>query len=111
MVRLLHDRHAVSDQFIAHMLERHIRIEERLINELFSASEKQLARALLLLAKYGKNGKVMAVPPISPGMIAKMTGITSSRVNVSMKKLQQLGFVDDWGDGLSVTDSLLNVIL
>jgi CRP/FNR family cyclic AMP-dependent transcriptional regulator len=110
MAGLLHDRHAVSDQFIAHMLERHIRIEERLINELFSSSEKQLARTLLLLAQYGKKDTAMAIAPIAPAMIAEMTGITLPRMNVLMKKLQKMGFVDD-RDGIRVSDSLLNVIV
>ena len=110
MERLLHEKRAMSDLFIAHVLERNIRIEEQLINQLFSSSEKQLARTLLLLAGYGKEDNATAVPPISPDEMAEMTGMPSSRVNVLMKKFQQLGFVDQ-KDGLKVNDSLVTVIL
>jgi len=111
MVRLLHNQHALSDRFIAHMLARNIRIEEDLIDHLFNSSEKRLARTLLLLARYGTQNKpVRAVPKISQEMLAEMVGTTRSRVNVFMKKFQRLGFID-YTDGLKVNNSLLTVVL
>jgi CRP-like cAMP-binding protein len=111
MVRLLHDKHEMSDRFIAHMLARNIRIEEDLIDQLFNSSEKRLARTLLLLARYGKHDKpVRPVPPISQETLARMVGTTRSRVNFFMKKFQRLGFID-YRNGLKVNNSLLTVIL
>ena len=111
MVRLLHQQHALSDRFIAHLLARTIRIEEDLVDQLFSSSEKRLARKLLLLARYGKHDKpVRAVPPISQETLAEMIGTTRSRVNFFMKKFQRLGFID-YKDGLKVNNSLLTVVL
>ena len=111
MVRLLHEQHAFSDRFIAHMLARNIRIEEDLVDQLFNSSEKRLARALLLLARYGKNDKpVRAVPPITQATLAEMVGTTRSRVNFFMKKFQRLGFID-YSDGLKVNSSLLTIVL
>ncbi len=111
MVRLLHEQHALSDRFIAHMLARNIRIEEDLVDQLFNSSEKRLARALLLLARYGKHDKpVRAVPPISQETLAEMVGTTRSRVNFFMKKFTRLGFID-YKDGLKVNNSLLSVVL
>ena len=111
MVRLLHEQHALSDRFIAHMLARNIRVEEDLIDQLFNSSEKRLARTLLLLARYGKHDKpVRAVPPISQETLAEMIGTTRSRVNFFMKKFQRLGFID-YSDGLKVNNSLLTVVL
>jgi CRP-like cAMP-binding protein len=99
MANLLHRQHAMSDRFIAHMLSRNIRIEEDLIDQLFNATEKRLARRLLLL-----------VPPISQEALAEMVGTTRSRVNFFMRKFQRLGFID-YKDGLKVNNSLLTVIL
>jgi CRP/FNR family transcriptional regulator, cyclic AMP receptor protein len=111
MVRVLHKQHAMSDRFIAHMLARNIRIEEDLIDQLFSPSEKRLARTLLLLARYGKHDKpVRAVPLISQTTLAEMVGTTRSRVNFFMKKFQRLGFID-YTNGLKVNNSLLTVVL
>jgi CRP/FNR family transcriptional regulator, cyclic AMP receptor protein len=111
MVRLLHRQHAFSDRFIAHMLARNIRIEEDLVDQLFNSSEKRLARALLLLARYGKHDKpVRAVPPITQATLAEMVGTTRSRVNFFMKKFQRLGFID-YSDGLKVNSSLLTIVL
>jgi CRP/FNR family transcriptional regulator, cyclic AMP receptor protein len=111
MARLLHEQHALSDRFIAHMLARNIRIEEDLIDQLFNSSEKRLARTLLLLARYGKPHRpVRAVPPISQETLAEMVGTTRSRVNFFMKKFQRLGFID-YRDGLKVNNSLLTVVL
>jgi CRP/FNR family transcriptional regulator, cyclic AMP receptor protein len=111
MVRLLHKQHALSDRFIAHMLARNIRIEEDLVDQLFNSSEKRLARALLLLARYGKHDKpARAVPPITQETLAEMVGTTRSRVNFFMKKFQRLGFID-YKHGLKVNNSLLTVVL
>lgn len=111
MVRLLHEQHALSDLFIAHMLARNIRIEQDLIDQLFNSSEKRLARTLLLLARYGKHDKpVRPVPPVSQETLAEMVGTTRSRVNFFMKKFQRLGFID-YTDGLKVNNSLLTVVL
>ena len=111
MVRLLHQQHAMSDRFIVHLLARTIRIEEQLIDQLFSPSEKRLARTLLLLARYGKHDKpVRPVPPISQETLAEMVGTTRSRVNFFMKKFQRLGFID-YTNGLTVNNSLLAVVL
>jgi CRP/FNR family transcriptional regulator, cyclic AMP receptor protein len=111
MVRLLHQQHALSDRFIAHMLARNIRIEEDLVDQLFNSSEKRLARTLLLLARYGKHDKpVRPVPLISQETLAAMVGTTRSRVNVFMKKFERLGFID-YKNGLKVNNSLLTVVL
>ena len=111
MVHLLHRQHALSDRFIAHMLSRNIRTEEDLIDQLFNSSEKRLARALLLLARYGKQDMpVKSVPKISQETLAEMVGTTRSRVNFFMKKFQRLGFID-YKDGLKVNNALLTVVL
>jgi CRP/FNR family cyclic AMP-dependent transcriptional regulator len=111
MVNLLHKQHAMSDRFIAHMLSRNIRIEEDLIDQLFNSSERRLARALLLLARYGKQDRpVRAIPKISQETLAEMVGTTRSRVNFFMKKFQRLGFID-YRDGLKVNNALLTVVL
>jgi CRP-like cAMP-binding protein len=111
MVRLLHQQHALSDRFIAHMLARNLRIEEDLIDQLFYSSEKRLARKLLLLAQSGKqDASARVVPKISQETLAEMVGTTRSRVNFFMKKFQRLGFID-YKDGLKVHNSLLTVVL
>jgi CRP/FNR family transcriptional regulator, cyclic AMP receptor protein len=111
MVRLLHNKHAMSDRFIAHMLARNIRIEEDLIDQLFNPSERRLARTLLLLARYGKHDQpVRPVPAVSQATLAEMIGTTRSRVNFFMKKFQRLGFID-YRNGLKVNNSLLTVVL
>jgi CRP/FNR family transcriptional regulator, cyclic AMP receptor protein len=111
MVRLLHQQHALSDRFIAHMLARNMRIEEDLVDQLFNSSEKRLARTLLLLARYGKQDTpVRVVPKISQETLAEMVGTTRSRVNFFMNKFKRLGFID-YKDGLKVNNSLLTVVL
>ena len=111
MGRLLHQQHALSDRFIAHMLARNIRIEEDLVDQLSNCSEKRLARTLLLLARYGKHDTpVRAVPKISQETLAEMVGTTRSRVNFFMNKFKRLGFID-YKDGLKVNNSLLTVVL
>jgi CRP/FNR family cyclic AMP-dependent transcriptional regulator len=113
MVRLLHKQRGMSDRFIAHMLARNIRIEEDLVDQLFNSSEKRLARALLLLARYGKVDKpVRLVPKISQETLAEMVGTTRSRVNFFLNKFKKLGFIDYNGDiPLKINSSLLSVVL
>jgi CRP/FNR family transcriptional regulator, cyclic AMP receptor protein len=111
MVRALHAEHALSDRFIAHMLERNIRIEEDLVDQLFNSSEKRLARTLLLLAHYGKQDHPHeTIPKVSQEMLAEMIGTTRSRVNFFMNKFRKLGFIDYNGE-LKVHKSLLSVVL
>ena len=111
MIRVLHVEHALSDRFISHMLARNIRLEEDLMDQLFNSSEKRLARTLLLLARYGKQGQPQKLlPRISQGMLAEMIGTTRSRVNFFMNKFKKLGFIH-YNGGLHVDDSLLSVIL
>ena len=111
MGRLLHQQHALSDRFIAHILARNIRIEEDLVDQLFNSSEKRLARTLLLLARYGKHdAAVRAIPKVSQETLAEMVGTTRSRVNFFMNKFKRLGFIE-YKDGLKVNKSLLTVVL
>ena len=111
MLRLLHEQHNLSYRFIAHTLSRNIRIEEDLVDQLFNSSEKRLARALLLLAQYGKRGKPMrAVPTISQQTLAEIVGTTRSRINFFMNKFKRLGFIE-YKDGIEVNNSLLTVVL
>src|SRR5271165_5924942 len=111
MIRVLHSEHEFSDRFIAHMLSRNIRVEEDLIDQLFNSTEKRLARALLLLARYGKNDEPQRIlPKVSQETLAEMIGTTRSRVNLFMNKFKKLGFIDNQ-DGLQINSSLLSVIL
>jgi CRP/FNR family cyclic AMP-dependent transcriptional regulator len=111
MIRLLHDQHALSDRFITYMLARNIRIEEDLVDQLFNSSEKRLARALLLLARYGKPDQTHRVlPRIPQETLAEMVGTTRSRVNFFMNKFKKLGFIE-YNGGLKVHHSLLTVIV
>jgi len=111
MIRLLHQQHAFSDRFIAHMLARNSRLEEDLVDQLFNASEKRLARTLLLLARYGKqDGPRQVLPKISQEVLAEMVGTTRSRVNYFMNKFRKLGFIE-YNGGLKVHHALLSVVL
>ena len=111
MIRVLHAEHAFSDRFISYMVERNIRIEEDLIDQLFNSSEKRLARTLLLLARYGNHEKPQFVlPKVSQETLAEMIGTTRSRVNFFMNKFKKLGFIN-YDGGLHVNDSLLSVVL
>jgi CRP-like cAMP-binding protein len=111
MVRALHAEHALSDLFISHVLTRNIRIEEDLIDQLFNSSEKRLARALLLLARYGKDDQPHGVLPlISQETLAQMIGTTRSRVNFFMNKFRKLGFIK-YNGGLHINTSLVSVVL
>jgi len=111
MFRVLHAEHALSDRFITYMLQRNIRTEEDLIDQLFNSSEKRLARTLLLLARYGKEDKPQRViPKISQETLAEMVGTTRSRVNFFMNRFRQMGFIK-YNGGLQVNNSLLSVVL
>jgi CRP/FNR family cyclic AMP-dependent transcriptional regulator len=111
MIRLLHSQHALSDRFIGYMLARNSRLEEDLVDQLFNASEKRLARTLLLLARYGKpDGPRRVLPKISQEVLAEMVGTTRSRVNFFMNKFRKLGFID-YNGGLKVHHALLSVVL
>ena len=111
MLRVLHEEHNLSDQFIAFMLARNIRIEEDLVDQLFNSSEKRLARTLLLLARYGKEDQLHGVlPPISQETLAEMIGTTRPRVNFFMNKFKKLGFIR-YNGGLQINTSLLSVVL
>jgi CRP/FNR family transcriptional regulator, cyclic AMP receptor protein len=111
MKRLLHEEHALSDGFIAHLLTRNVRIEEDLIDQLFNRAEKRLARTLLLLARYGEERRPQRViPKISQETLAEMVGTTRSRVNFFMNRFKKLGFISADG-GLTINSSLLSVVL
>jgi CRP/FNR family transcriptional regulator, cyclic AMP receptor protein len=111
MLKVLHEQHALSDQFIAFMLARNIRIEEDLIDQLFNSSEKRLARTLLLLARYGKEDQIHGVlPQISQETLAEMIGTTRPRVNFFMNKFKKMGFIR-YNGGLHINTSLLSVVL
>jgi len=111
MIRVLHAEHAFSDRFISHMLLRIIRVEEDLVDQLFSSTEKRLARTLLLLCHYGKPDHLQRVlPKISQETLAEMVGTSRSRVNLYMSRFRKLGFIRCKG-GLQINRSLLNVVL
>lgn len=111
MIRVLHSEHEFSDRFIAHMLSRNIRVEEDLVDQLFNSTEKRLARALILLARYGKKDEPQKIlPRVSQETLAEMIGTTRSRVNLFMNKFKKLGFIDN-KDGLEINSSLLSVVL
>ena len=111
MFRVLHTETAFSDRFITYMLQRNVRIEEDLIDQLFNSSEKRLARTLLLLARYGKEDQPQRVlPKIPQETLAEMIGTTRSRVNFFMNKFKKMGFIK-YNGGLQVNASLLSVVL
>jgi len=115
VIRLLHDEPAFSELLLHHMLSRNIRIEEDLVDQLFNSSEKRLARVLLLLANFGKEGKPEPViPKISQETLAEIVGTTRSRVSFFMNRFRKMGFIQyngQFDSGLEVHGSLLNVIL
>jgi CRP/FNR family transcriptional regulator, cyclic AMP receptor protein len=111
MVRVLHAEPTFAERFISHLLARNIRIEEDLVDQLFNSAEKRLARVLLLLASFGKEGKPEPlIPKISQETLADMIGTTRSRVSFFMNRFRKLGFID-YNDGLEVHSSLLNIVL
>ena len=112
MMLALHREHTFSDLFVAYLLARNVRYEEDLVDQLFNSSEKRLARILLLLARFGKEGvPETVIAKISQETLAEMTGTTRSRVSFFMNRFRKLGFVDYGGSGLQVHSSLLNVVL
>jgi CRP/FNR family transcriptional regulator, cyclic AMP receptor protein len=111
MMDVLHREHSFSDMFVAYLLTRNIRYEEDLVDQLFNSSEKRLARVLLLLAHFGKDGKPeVAIPKISQETLAEMIGTTRSRVSFFMNRFRKLGFIRYNGE-LEVHSSLLNIVL
>jgi CRP/FNR family cyclic AMP-dependent transcriptional regulator len=111
MIRVLHEEPAFSEMFIAHLLARTIRVEEDLVDQLFNSSEKRLARSLLLLANFGKDGRPeRIIAKVSQETLAEMIGTTRSRVSHFMNKFRKLGFID-YNGHLEVHSSLLNVVL
>jgi CRP-like cAMP-binding protein len=111
MIRLLHERSPFSERFMTHLLARNVRIEEDLVDQLFNSSEKRLARVLLLLARFGKEGKSEPViANISQEVLAEMVGTTRPRISGFMNKFRKLGFVE-YNGGLHIHTSLLNVLL
>src|SRR2546430_2733885 len=111
MTRMLHNEPALSELFMAYLLSRNARIEEDLVAQLFNSSEKRLARILLLLTRFGKDGQhEPVVPRISQETLAEMIGTTRSRVSFFMNKFRKLGFIG-YNGGLQVHSSLLNIVL
>jgi CRP-like cAMP-binding protein len=113
IIRALHDEPAFSEMFVSHLLARTMRVEADLVDQLFNSSEKRLARALLLLANFGKEGKPETIiAKVSQETLAEMIGTTRSRVSHFMNKFRRLGFIDYNGAGnMEVHSSLLNVVL
>ena len=111
MIRVLHEEKEFADRFISFMLKRNVKIEADLIDQLFNSSEERLARALLMLAHYGKEGQPETIiAKISQETLAELVGTTRSRINFFMNKFRKLGFIH-YNGGLQVHGSLLNVVL
>jgi CRP/FNR family transcriptional regulator, cyclic AMP receptor protein len=111
MIRVLHAEHLLSDRFITYMLARNSRVQADLVDQLFNSTEKRLARALLLLASYGKEDQPEKVlEKVSQETLAEMIGTTRSRVNFFMNKFRKLGFVN-YDGRITVNRSLLSVVL
>jgi CRP/FNR family transcriptional regulator, cyclic AMP receptor protein len=111
MMNALHREHAFSDMFVAYLLARNIRYQEDLVDHLFNSSEKRLARVLLLLAHFGKEGVPESViPNISQETLAEMIGTTRSRVSFFLNRFRKMGFIH-YNGGLQVHSSLLNIVL
>ena len=113
MMLALHREHTFSDLFVGYLLARSIRYEEDLVDQLFNSSEQRLARILLLLAHFGKEGvpPEVVIPKISQETLAEMIGTTRSRVSFFMNRFRKLGFVDYGEDGLKIHSSLLSIVL
>ena len=111
MIGALHDEPTFSELFLTYLLSRNIRIQEDLVDQLFNSSEKRLARMLLLMAHFGKEGKSEEIiPKISQEALAEMVGTSRSRVSFFMNKFRKLGFLD-YNGSVHVHSSLLNVVL
>jgi CRP/FNR family cyclic AMP-dependent transcriptional regulator len=112
MIRGLHEEQRLSDRFIAYLLTRIIRVEEDLVDLVFNSIEKRLARALLLLARYGRQDQPQkTLPKISHELLAEMVGTTRSRINMFMNKFRRLGFIEYNGGGIQIHNTLLSVII
>ena len=112
IIRVLHEEQAFSEVFVAYLLARNARVQEDLVDQLFNSSEKRLARALLLLAQFGKDNTApeTVIPKISQEVLAEMIGTTRSRVNFFMNRFRQMGFIE-YNGKFTIHTSLLNVIL
>jgi CRP/FNR family cyclic AMP-dependent transcriptional regulator len=111
ITRVIHDEPAFAELFIAHLLARNVRVEEDLVDQLFNSSEKRLARILLLLANFGKEGRPEPIlAKISQATLAEMIGTTRSRVSFFMNKFRELGLID-YNGHIEVHSSLLNIVL
>jgi CRP/FNR family cyclic AMP-dependent transcriptional regulator len=111
ITRVIHEEPAFAELFISHLLSRNSRVEEDLVDQLFNSSEKRLARVLLLLANFGKEGRpVPIIAKISQETLAEMIGTTRSRVSFFMNKFRELGLID-YNGHIEVHSSLLNVVL
>jgi CRP-like cAMP-binding protein len=110
MTKLLRNEPKFAELFMAFMLGRNMRIEADLVDHLFNSSEKRLARALLLLARYGNDSPSHTIPKISQETLAEMVGATRSRVNYFMNKFRKLGFIE-YNGGLKVNSALLSIVL
>lgn len=111
MLSVLHREHAFSDLFVAYLVTRNCQIQEDLVDQLFNSAEKRLARTLLLLARFGKEGKSeIVLPKISQETLAEMVGTTRARVNFFMNRFRHLGFID-YNGGLEIHSSLLDIVL
>ena len=111
MIRLLHDEPNFAEHFMTYLLTHNLRIQEDLVDQLFNSSEKRLARVLLVMAHFGKEGKSEAIiPKLSQEMLAEMVGTTRSRVSFFMNKFRKLGFLK-YNGGIHVHSSLLNIVL
>ena len=112
MLKVLHREHAFSDLFVAYLVSRNNQIQEDLVDQLFNSAEKRLARILLLLAHFGKEGRSESViPKMSQETLAEMVGTTRARVNFFMNRFRQLGLIDYNNGGLEVHSSLLDIVL
>jgi CRP-like cAMP-binding protein len=111
MLNVLHREHAFSDLFVAYLVGRHNRTQEDLVDQLFNSAEKRLARTLLLLARFGKEGRSESViPKISQETLAEMVGTTRARINFFMNRFRQLGLIE-YNGGLEIHSSLLDIVL
>jgi len=111
MIRVLHEEHSFSDVFMKFLLERSMRVQADLVDQLFNSSERRLARILLLMAEFGKPGDPeQYIPKISQETLAEMIGTTRSRVSFFMNRFRKLGFIE-YNGRIKVHKSLLNVVL
>jgi CRP/FNR family cyclic AMP-dependent transcriptional regulator len=112
MIRMLHEKHQISELFVKHLLLRNIRYEADLVDQIFNSSEKRLARILLLLSHFGKESRAeVIIPRVNQATLAKMVGTTRSRISHFMNRFRQHGFIKYDNAELTVHSSLLNVIL